>query len=528
MIKAQKSWVKHKDTPKYQEKDLIWLEGHHLRTNQPTAKLAPKRHGPFEIVQVMSPINYRLKLPTQWSIHNVFHIDLLTPYRETDLHGSNYSRPAPDLVDNEEEYEVEKILDSRQFGQGRKKQYLIKWKGYPDSDNEWVDHKDVHAPEAIREFQSSRTAPNTHIRSGTTGKYSIAPSTANATTIHSYPLMSDATNAYYLGSPERIFGAELDSQLITYDEARELCAKKYIRPHITDENKLAAPLTEEELARVREVFPDLQTAPMRPRTLSPVLRELSDPDGMGATPTHQANTQVLDHELWEAEEVLRVPPRMEGTATASTNEGQLTVEGGAVRTSRAQEKRHEGSPGSTAPPSTPATREPWSRTTSIRDWYPDEHPFIKTTCNSDDPTETPYTLTTNGYLLYKKTYMPAALQRQDPIGFKPNRGVHYIDYAIRLPHEVTTQQANYTQAIMAPNPLVIVLRKDSDKVFSKPLYASLVYAFDGKPTYATGELDYLKMDAEGREFTDRLIDREGDLLLKAEVHRFQMITAELE
>ncbi len=152
MIKVQQSWVKHRDTPKYQEGDLIWLEGHHLCTNQPTAKLAPKRHGPFPIVQVMSPINYRLKLPTQWSIHDVFHIDLLTPYRETNLHGSNYPRPASDLIDNEEEYEIEKILDSRQFSRGRKKQYLIKWKGYPDSDNKWIDKRDMHAPQVIREF----------------------------------------------------------------------------------------------------------------------------------------------------------------------------------------------------------------------------------------------------------------------------------------------------------------------------------------------------------------------------------------
>ena len=131
MIKVQQSWVKHKDTPKYQEGDLVWLEGCHLRMNQPTAKLVPKRHGPFPIVQVMSPVNYQLELPTQWSIHDVFHINLLTPYQETNLHGSNYSRPAPDLINNEEEYEVEKILDSRQFGRGHKRQYLIKWKGYP-------------------------------------------------------------------------------------------------------------------------------------------------------------------------------------------------------------------------------------------------------------------------------------------------------------------------------------------------------------------------------------------------------------
>ncbi len=475
----------------------------------------------------MSPVNYRLKLPTQWSIHDVFHIDLLTPYQETDIHGSNYSRPTPDLIDNKEEYEVEKILDTWQFGKGRKRQYLIKWKGYPDSDNEWVDHKDIHTPEVIREFKNSRTALGGHIRGGTTGKYPAIPLTAPTTTTHSSS-MSNATNDYYLGSLERIFGAELDSQLVTYDEARELCAKKYIRPHVQDENELAAPLTEEELAQVREVFSDLQMVPVYLHPLSPVLREMSDPSGMGATPTHQANTEALDNELWEAEGVLRIPPCMEGTAAASAEEGQHTVEGRAVRTSCIQEKRHEGSPGSTVPPSTPVTKGPWSCTTSVRDWYPDEHPFIKNYRDSDDLNETLYALTTSGYPLYKKMYMPAAMQRQDPIGFNPNQGVHYINYPIRLPCESTTQQAHYMQAIMAPNPLVVALHKDSDKVFSKPLYASPVYAFDGKPTYVTGELNYLKADTQGREFTDRLIDREGDLSLKAEVHWFCMVTTKLE
>ncbi len=457
----------------------------------------------------------------------MFHIDLLTPYRETDIHRSNYSRPAPDLVNDEEEYEVEAILDTQQFGKRRKKQYLVKWKGYPDSDNEWVDHKDVHAPVAIREFESSRTALKRHIRTGATGECPITPLTTPTSHTHTSPMSND-TNNYYLSSPERIFGAELDSQLITYDEARELCAKKYIRPHVKDENELAAPLTEEELARVREVFPDLQTTTMQPRPLSPVLREMSDPSGMGATPTHEADTQALDHELWEAEGVLQVPPRVGGATATIAEEDQHTVEGGAVCASRVQEKRRESSPGSTAPPSTLATGGPWSRTTSLRDWYPDEHPFIKNYRDSDNPNETPYALTTTSYTLYKRSYMPAALQKQDPIGFNLNRGSHYIDYPIRLPHESTTQQAHYTQAIMAPNPLVIALRQDSDKVFSKPLYASLVYAFNGKPTYMASKLDYLKTDTEGREFTDRLIDREGDLLLKAEIHRFHMLTTELE
>ena len=58
----------------------------------------------------MSPVNYHLELPTQWHIHPVFHIDLLTKYNETPIHGINYQRPPPELIDGEEEYEVEKVI----------------------------------------------------------------------------------------------------------------------------------------------------------------------------------------------------------------------------------------------------------------------------------------------------------------------------------------------------------------------------------------------------------------------------------
>jgi hypothetical protein len=151
--------------PKYQVGDQVWLEGRHLCTNQPTAKLAPKCHGPFKVIQVMSPVNYRLELPTQWHIHDVFHTDLLTPYRETPTHGANYQRPPPDLVEGVEEYEVEKVLDSHRYGHGRKLQYLIAWKGYPDSDNQWVNWDDAEgAQEAIREFKRSNPGRETHIK----------------------------------------------------------------------------------------------------------------------------------------------------------------------------------------------------------------------------------------------------------------------------------------------------------------------------------------------------------------------------
>jgi hypothetical protein len=165
MIQAQQSWVKHRDMPKYKEGDQVWLEGKNLRINQPTAKLVPRRYGPFRVIKVLLPVSYQLALPTQWSIHPVFHIDLLTPYRETITHGPNYQCPLLDLVDGEEEYSVEKILDSRKFGKRQCLQYLVKWEGYPDLDNMWVDKDDIFADDKVWEFKASNPAKETHIRS---------------------------------------------------------------------------------------------------------------------------------------------------------------------------------------------------------------------------------------------------------------------------------------------------------------------------------------------------------------------------
>jgi hypothetical protein len=165
MIKAQQGWEQRKCTaPTFQTGDQVWLDGCNIKMFHPTAKLAPKRHGPFPIIRVLSPITYELRLPVQWKLHPVFHIDLLTPYRETEFHGANYDKPLPDLIDGEEEYEVEQIVASRHFGQGCKLQYLIKWKGYPDAENQWVAKEDVFTEDAIREFQDLNSDPGVHIR----------------------------------------------------------------------------------------------------------------------------------------------------------------------------------------------------------------------------------------------------------------------------------------------------------------------------------------------------------------------------
>jgi hypothetical protein len=164
MTWVQTLWIKHKTMPKYKEGDQVWLEGRNLHTDQPAAKLAPQRHGPFMVKQVMSPVSYCLDLPLQWKIHPIFHIDLLSPYRKTEVHGVNYQHPPPKLVDNKEEYKVEAILDTRRTGRGCKLQYLVKWKGYPNADNQWEDYRNVMADDLVHQFQWCNPTKETHLR----------------------------------------------------------------------------------------------------------------------------------------------------------------------------------------------------------------------------------------------------------------------------------------------------------------------------------------------------------------------------
>ena len=123
-------------------RDKVWLEATHLRLHYTSSKLAPKRHGPFEIVQVLSPLTYKLQLPSTWRIHDVFHTYLLSSYRSTEPYGPTFSSPPPDVINNKEEYEVEAILSHK--GSNGRKLYLTTWKGYLSSENTWEPKVNLH------------------------------------------------------------------------------------------------------------------------------------------------------------------------------------------------------------------------------------------------------------------------------------------------------------------------------------------------------------------------------------------------
>ena len=141
---------------RYKAGDKVWLDGKNIKTTRPKAKLAAKFLGPFEVVSVIGPVSYRLKLPATWHIHPVFHASLLAPFKETVAHGPNFLTPAPDLVNGEEEYKVEAILDACLTRNKRGVEYLVKWKGYTNFHNVLVSQDNcANAKEEINDFYKS-------------------------------------------------------------------------------------------------------------------------------------------------------------------------------------------------------------------------------------------------------------------------------------------------------------------------------------------------------------------------------------
>ena len=84
----------------------------------------------------------------------MFHTSLLSPYKQTEVHGPNYTSPPPDLI-NEEEYEVEAIITHQKCGTGY--QYLLKWKGYGSNDNLWEPECNLgNAAEVLLAYKTRR------------------------------------------------------------------------------------------------------------------------------------------------------------------------------------------------------------------------------------------------------------------------------------------------------------------------------------------------------------------------------------
>ena len=105
------------------------------------------------MVKQINPVAFRLELPaTMAKLHPVFHISLLTPYKDG---GRNQpTPPAVVLEDRVKEFEVEAVLGHRYAGR-KQLQYLIKFKGYGHEYNEWLPQSHLNCDELVQEYLAS-------------------------------------------------------------------------------------------------------------------------------------------------------------------------------------------------------------------------------------------------------------------------------------------------------------------------------------------------------------------------------------
>jgi len=96
-------------------------------------------------------------------LHPVFNVVKLSAAPEDPILGRRPQTPLPPIVvDGEEEWEVEEILDSRWH---RKRfQFLVKWKGFSREHNSWEAASDVKAPDLVAEYYRKHPVAPRHIR----------------------------------------------------------------------------------------------------------------------------------------------------------------------------------------------------------------------------------------------------------------------------------------------------------------------------------------------------------------------------
>ena len=136
----------------FKEGDLVWLDSRNLKTIGQIRKFSPRREGLFKITKILGPVNVKLDLPPRWKIYPVFDVSLITPYCENEIHRLNFTKPPLDLIDNEEEFEIETIVSHQR--KGNQWQFLIKWKGYPTSDNSWEYENNLeHSEETLNTYK---------------------------------------------------------------------------------------------------------------------------------------------------------------------------------------------------------------------------------------------------------------------------------------------------------------------------------------------------------------------------------------
>ena len=98
--------------PPFQTGDKVLINAKNIRTRRPSKKLNHRYLGPFPITKLIEVKAVQVGLPKTIYCHNIFHVSLVEPYKTNIFDGRKQRIPELTIVDEEEEYEPEKILQA--------------------------------------------------------------------------------------------------------------------------------------------------------------------------------------------------------------------------------------------------------------------------------------------------------------------------------------------------------------------------------------------------------------------------------
>ena len=143
--------------PELKKGDKVYLLQKNIQMDWPNKKLDFKKLGPYKVITKKNRLNYEIEILDNKNFFNVFHISLLEPtpkdVRLTTTIQPNIISPNDDN-DDDQEWEIQKILDSR-YNDGLL-QYQIHWKGYDIKDATWEPAENCKgSTTALRKFYCS-------------------------------------------------------------------------------------------------------------------------------------------------------------------------------------------------------------------------------------------------------------------------------------------------------------------------------------------------------------------------------------
>jgi len=145
---------KRREEEEYRVEDLVLLSTKDLKwqmKGRRSEKLTEHFVGLYKVKEIVSSNAIDLELPKSIKIHPVVNVSRVRLYKPQ-VERQKKIPPKPVIIEGEEEFEVEKILNKRII-RGKEK-FLVRWKGYTAEKDTWENRKNLeNAKELVEEFK---------------------------------------------------------------------------------------------------------------------------------------------------------------------------------------------------------------------------------------------------------------------------------------------------------------------------------------------------------------------------------------